>query len=50
MSLSGKARDGVRLFHYLVLARFLDPLNEASWLDEHRSISAFVWWCCLASS
>ena len=33
-----------------LLARFLDPLNEASRLDEHRSISAFVWRCCLATS
>ena len=38
------------LAYITLLARFLDPLNEASRLDEHRSISAFVWRCCLATS
>ena len=47
---SASVRFEVFLSVVTLLARFPDPLNEASRLDEHRSISAFVWRCCLATS
>ena len=34
---------GINLLVVTLLARFPDPLNEASRLDAYRSIPAFVW-------